>query len=407
MKKEDIVEIDKKDDIIIDALNEEENEFTKTLPKIDLGKVEENEDSIDYTISVSKEDFYGKESKNMLPIIIGIIILMCIGIGYILIKGSDIKIGNKENIKEEPKHEDINKTVIEEETVGEQEQGSVFNELYGALYFYKDDNTLFVSKEVLTNDSNKQYLGTYNCVSTACNTYKIENSNYYSFDENTVLISDNNKGFIYNYSLNKILTNSYSKWYKLETSPKTYLLAVDQTTNIYSNKGNNITNNQYNKIGNIINNKVYEHNDLYIIASKDNKVGVINIKENTVLIDLKYDAVNVEENNIFTVKENNKWYPINTNGEKKSQSSYDNIVLATASYMMVIDKNSFDIVDYTGESLIKETISAPLNYERHDQNGNRKGIEISEVENNSVTILIGEEAYRFNINTFSIIKYSY
>ena len=80
-KNSENVENSQNNDVITQALDEEEKEFTKTLTeelqpvapvkekvedKVETPKVKETEDSVDAADFVTKEEFYGKENKTLL-----------------------------------------------------------------------------------------------------------------------------------------------------------------------------------------------------------------------------------------------------------------------------------------------------------------------------------------------------
>lgn len=392
MKDEEKVEID----ILEEAIENEEIEFTKTIPKLVVdNELKETEDSIDYTLSISREEFYGKEDKKKLPIIIILLIILFVVFAYVGIKFLDIKIGETE--KEEKKV--IQEEIKEPETKleGEEKSMSDYNEEYGAIYFYQDNsNKLYISKIIVTNDTGKKYLGVYNCTTSDCNIYLLNNESYYSLENKTILVKDG-KGFIFNYGTNKIVTDSYINWYKINNS---YLLAVDNVSNIYSNRGTNVTKDNFDTIGKIKGSSLQGISGNFIIVSKDSKYGVINFEDGKIEVEVNYEDIRIEKNNIFLVKENGKWHTIIKS--TLSSKGYDEVILATLNYVMVIDGTNFDIVDIKGESLINESIEAPKDYTRD----NPKNFEMSDVEGSTVVITINEEVYRFNVNTFSIIKYS-
>lgn len=411
-------------DVITEALNQEEQEFTKTLTEElkpvttpveekpeEVKKVKEIEESVDAADFVTKEEFYGKENKTAKIIIIVVIVVLCILIGYFALKYMNIKIGSsKQTIVEQSVSTMVPATDSTSTTITESHAVSEYNNSYGALYFYSENNTISVSNKLLTDVGSKKYLGMYNCESTSCSLYNKNNVSFNSFADNTVLISDNGKGIIYNYNNNTILTNAYTTWFKMQVASRTYLLAVDTTSNIYGPNGNNITKSEYSDLGTIINGSLYEQLDSYITAKKDGKWGIINVTNDNVIIDFKYDAIHIETKDIFTIQDTNLWYAINANGEKMSTTGYTEIVKADTKYMMVIKDNMFDIVDYTSASLIKQDIDAPKTYKRYDDNGNMLGITLKDEGNNITLITIvqasGTSLYRFNTNTLSIAKYT-
>ena len=425
-KNSENVENSQNNDVITQALDEEEKEFTKTLTeelqpvapvkekvedKVETPKVKETEDSVDAADFVTKEEFYGKENKTARWIIIIVVVLICVGVGYFLLKFMNIKISSAHQATVEQSTSTTSSNTDSTTTSdGESHAVATYNDRYGSLFFYSDNGVITSTTKLLTDVGSKKYLGMYNCESTSCSLYNKDNITFNSNADNTLLISDNGKGIIFNYSTNMILTEAYTSWYTVTVASRTYLVAVDTKSNIYGPNGSNITKNEYTDIGSVINGKLYEYADTYITAKKDGKWGVINITNDKMIVNFKYDDIRIDSKDIFEVKENNLWYATKSTGEKLISTGYTEIVKADAKYLMVIKDNTFDIVDYTGASLIKTDIDAPKAFKRYDDNGNMVGITLKDEGNNIILITItqasGTALYRFNTNTLAIAKYS-
>lgn len=369
-------------------------EYEKNNKNNNHVETEPSSDSLDF---VTKDEFYGKENKWFKWVGMIIFIIVCLVMGFLLLQFSSIKIeGIKINTPKESMSNEESKTT--EITYGEEKNVSDFNSKYGALYLYLENDEPKVVRE-LSNSGLNQYLGMYNCESSNCS---LCDTKFYSKENNTILIKDNNKCFLYNFKNNKILTNSYANFYVLSLKNRKYLLGSSyEKNNIYSALGINLTNDKYKNLGKIIDNNVYRYLNNHIVFEENNKFGILDYTNNKKVIENKYNDIRLFDNNKFGIKKENKWYLINEKEEKILTTGYKEIINVVDKYIFVINEENFDIVDYDGKSLLKEQIKLSNEYKYQD-NKELENIQIKE-EKEEVVIAINMLKYTLNKQTGVIL----
>jgi len=195
------------------------------------------------------------------------------------------------------------------------------------LYFYKCSNQLCTSTE---NQNN--YYNRILCDDNICPYIKEING------ENLIL-SKNNKSYIYNYIDDKIINNKY----------------IDYN---YIGNGNYSVSNENNKYGlidengNILVDFNYEfitgYKDEYISIKKNNKYGIINENQN-INIEAIYDDIILIDDKIYSYKLEGKYY-FNSYDEKLSNKKTYDFVYVTDSAILVISDKTIDILDYNLKS---------------------------------------------------------
>lgn len=248
-----------------------------------------------------------------------------------------------------------------------------------------DDYTVSKAIEKESIDNSKKILATYNCKYDDCDIYT-NNSFDNLYDERYLIIKENNKVFIYDFSNNKVVSNFYDEIItKLENN--NYIIKNDNKSGMINNEGTEIVIPNYDEIEyqNIYDNKVK--------LKKDNKYGMLNIENGTVLIEPHYENINIDSTHNYSILQNNLWYVIDSN-ENILTNGYNYTFAFNKGYIALVD-SSLQILNYNKEEmvLLNETVIPIYNIENGFKIERKSNVIYIEVYNNEETI-----KYEYNIN---------
>lgn len=217
-----------------------------------------------------------------------------------------------------------------------------------SLYFYEQDGKLYVDEE----NKNNNYIGSYNCKSDYCGAHYVT----HNIDNQTIVINDD-LGFIYNYKDNIIVSNEYDFIIILEENPvgkkndKVVLLDwkgkeiskyYDDIFDYFKRMTVPIVLQNYSLKNNIVS---YESNGKY---------GVLSLKDGSEITDEKYDEISIYDDNIVATI-NGLDYVMDSSGNIKS-TGFKKILSSNDKIIVIEENEMIDIIDYNGNSKIKEKI---------------------------------------------------
>jgi len=348
-----------KEDLELLIIDPKENKKPRKSKRIK--KSEMSADALD-------DSFVEPESKKGIIIgtlvsifVIGAVILF---VNYISGEGKILEPIDK---KEEPNSVITNKEEVDNTDSVEQSGVGEYKEEFGSLFLYKtSDEKIIAKREVISDLEKYTYLGIYNCQSDKCDLPKIEGSEFVSFENTTTLLNDDGL-FIYNYNTDTVLTYKYDSFRKIKALDKEYLIGVaEDSTNIYSAKGNKITTDGYEQIGFIYNDLVHSYNDNVISAKKNGKWGLITIRTNETIIDFAWDNLYVSNDELYIVEKEGEYLVMDSSNVQLTENSYPLIVEAYSEFFITIEDNKLDIKKYDGESLLIEPLDVLMSYERYN-----------------------------------------
>jgi hypothetical protein len=216
-------------------------------------------------------------------------------------------------------------------------------------------------------DTNK-YLYFYDCDSKLCTsttkvgeyysryTFKKNSPYIISYDEETAIISDNDKYLVYNYKDDKVIINNYD-WYEyLSYNDKTYfMMKGNNKFGIIDNQGNVVVNNEYDNI-------VIEGNMLKV--SNDSLYGLLD-NEFNIYLDVEYQYVDVNGENII-IEKDNKYSLLSLNKDIVGSNYLYIIRIDDSNYLVIDTDNNIDIVNNKMESNLIMIIEGTLDYSNID-----------------------------------------
>ena len=207
------------------------------------------------------------------------------------------------------------------------------------LYFYDCDNKLCTSTTKVDS-----YYSRY--------TYKKNSPYVVNYNEDTVIINDNDKYLVYDYKNDKVVNDSYD-WYEyLSYNDTVYLIVKDNNKmGIIDEDGKAIVNNVYDSIVPL---------GKMLKVRNDNLYGLLDNDFNSYL-DIEYQYVSVNGENVIIEKDNT--YSLLSFSKEVIGSDYLYITRADDNNYLVIDKeNKIDIVNNKLESNLIMIIDGYLDY---------------------------------------------
>lgn len=256
------------------------------------------------------------------------------------------------------------------------------------IYIY-DDYTVSKVENKDNIDSTKTILGSYNCKSNDCD---ILNSNEYQnpYDNKYVILKENEELFIYDFTLNKIVSNKYDDIiYKLNDY---YIVKDNNKYGIISKSGVELVVTSYDEI---LYNDIY---DSYIKVKNNNLYGVIDLDNGNTIIDTKYNDIKINDSKYYSILKDNLWYVIDKE-ENVITNGYKDIFAFNKGFIALID-NNLQILKYNKD------VNEPLNeniitiYKEDGYKISRNGSTISIEINNEDSVV----KYEYNINRNNLIS---
>lgn len=153
------------------------------------------------------------------------------------------------------------------------------------LYFYDCNDTVCVSSAM---DNSKTIISKYECRYTECPKYeRIINNDY------ALLKESDNSYELYNYKSGNIISAGYNNYSFIDDE---YIVVTKNNKDGIININDEIVvDTIYDKLGIIDNDNLTGYNKDYIIALKNDKYGIISIKDGKIREDFKYDKDKLDE----------------------------------------------------------------------------------------------------------------
>ena len=252
------------------------------------------------------------------------------------------------------------------------------------INIYNDYSFLKVeSKDKI--DTSKTLIGSYNCKADDCEVYK-ENI----FEEKYIVLKENEDVFIYDFTLNKIVSNLYDDLGD-EIKDNYYITLKDGKHGVISKSGVEIITSSYDEI---------YVNDTYdsIVKIKNNKsYGVIDLDNGSLIIEPKYENIKLTDSKYYSILKDNLWYVIDLEGNVLT-NGYEFVYAFSKGFIALVGDN-LKFFKYGAEEDLLIENSIPI-YDKNDFDISRSGSTISiNVKNQDVII-----KYQYIINRNSLIN---
>ena len=244
-----------------------------------------------------------------------------------------------------------------------------------------DDYSTFKIANKDNVDNSKSILGTYNCKNDDCSVY-VNESLESIYDNKYLIVKENDKVFIYDFLLNKVVSDYYDEVvYNLNNN---YLVVKRiNKYGVISRAGLSIVDTLYDEINY---DAVY---DSYIKVKNNNLYGVLDLDNGNIIIDLKYKDLNITDSKYYSIFKDDLWYVIDEN-ENILTNGYKYVFSFNKGFIALKD-NNLEILKYNKE--IEELLNDRV---------------IPIYEENGYEIIRNGNVIDININTSSdIIKYQY
>ena len=215
-----------------------------------------------------------------------------------------------------------------------------------------DDYTTskIMNKENINND--KVLIGSYNCKSDNCEVIEKD-----IFDKRYIILKENDKMFIYDFTIGKIMSNYYDE-ISFEVNDKYYITKLENKYGIISKTGVEIIGHNYDEI---FSDSVY---DSYIKVKNGKLYGIIDLDNGSIVIDTKYEDIKVSDSKYFSVLKDGLWYVID-NEENIITNGYEDVFAFSKGFIALIDEN-LNFLKYNkeeNEMLISDVIPIYDDYE--------------------------------------------
>ena len=260
----------------------------------------------------------------------------------------------------------------------------------GKIEFYSDD----------------QLITTYLCEMEECDLYDKGKFSYFSTNPTIVALADDNMVFLYDYVEGKKVSDIYVELQNLVRDGKTIAFIAQKendTFGIINIQGKIIIPFNYLGLGYSINDTVvtdYSYEKDLITAKKVTGWGLISMETGRVIIEPVYDDIYYNGYDAVVVKYNDMWHLMDLNGNEILKEAYD-IIIPTRSYIFVAKEKRFNILNYSGNSVINEEVPTFVRGFR-----SRDKIEVPtfkiEIKNSDIAVYImknSTEYIEYNFNT--------
>ena len=213
----------------------------------------------------------------------------------------------------------------------------------------------------------EELISVYECEHNKCGLDKI--ANYNSCLDNIAVIYDGDEKYLYNYQALQNVIDPLSEIMPVKDED-TYLgfIAKDAKTQKYGYvdlRGTEKLKFKYDQLGLILDDhldyRTYNVKDEKIVASLDDKYGVIDFKTGKEILPIKYDNVYLGPDNSYVIKDGKKYYLINSNGEKIIDKGYD-MIFAFDKLLVVNEDNKLKLIDYDNNKVINQEIETTILY---------------------------------------------
>ena len=353
------------------------------------------------------------KTKVILTILLCALILF---LAYILLDKYSI-IGEKENSNQHNSNPPVDtNTDVDTDTDTNVPDTTIDDSSSNKLYFYYstyEGKKIVSSTMKLSEVNTANMIGSYTCKADNCNAYQA-----YAYEptkgEVFVIIEDGTGSFIYNLAQNLKVSKNYTSLEcmndELYSTTKFYC-AAEVTLNNYElmTLGGYVIAKDFEAIG--LNMGIsrtfysYDLNKDIVTAKKNGKWGIINISTGKVVVDYKYEAAEILDNGRVIFKLSGKYYLSDIKESIASKTAHDTIVKDYGTYMIVIDSNYLDIVDYDGNSIIDSKLKLNNPFVRYPYEG-ILGVAVSEITNNIITIRIeasGNAVYEYDEYEYNVL----
>lgn len=200
-----------------------------------------------------------------------------------------------------------------------------------------------------------------------------------------IILRDGEKYILYNVSTSKVIFEgeifgieeiyemddsglvSSDNFFKGSSNIKGYSYKENGKFGLLDVNGKKLTSAVYDEIGNSslfgFTNETYS----YIQFKKDNKWGLVSLKDGKEVVSNKYEAINIYNSNKFAVKINNKWSILtydNVNANIDNLKKYDDLYLGDNYYLATLNKK-VNLYDYDGNMIGNINLDAGTKSDEH------------------------------------------
>lgn len=218
--------------------------------------------------------------------------------------------------------------------------------------------------------------------------YNNDKSNNIFFEDDVLVVKNNNKYGLVDYSGKVLLNCEYESIDSIKEIENTLIIKKDGKVGISDNKGKIIIPTEYKEIKSLGDN--YQNG--YIVINSENKYGVIDFTGNKILENKYEDISQVYGNGMYVVK--NKEYKLIDKTEKTVLDNFDSIKSINGENVIVSVDGKFGVKNIENEELIsidyQDLTYAFSNYYIAKKNGkygliNTKGEEVLKFEYNNLS----------------------
>ena len=152
------------------------------------------------------------------------------------------------------------------------------------LYFYKCDNELCTTE---VEDKDKEIYSAYDCWYEACPVYKS------NVNDDYVLLEKDNIIILYNYKTGEEISRDYNNYTFIDNDH--IIVEKDEKYGIIDIQNKVIADLEYNEIGYYEDGILKGYNTSNIIATKNDKLGIISYKDGSIVENFNYTNANINE----------------------------------------------------------------------------------------------------------------
>lgn len=253
--------------------------------------------------------------------------------------------------------------------------------------------------------ANNELLNVYEC--ETCDVYTLGTYEYFSTDPTVLAIKEEENVFLYDYTLNKVVSDNYTKLQNLMEDDKTVAFVATNDTGlsgIIDVRGTVLVPIEYEELGYSVSGgevSDYSYSKDKITAKKNELWGVINFKGD-VLVDFKYEDIYYNGYDAIVVCDEGYWYLTDFEGNRLIDTGYD-IMIPIKSYVFASVNHVFYVLNYKGESIISKEIPTYLDTFRSRENAVTATFKIEE-DGTVVNIYIVNTNKTYNQYKFNTVN---
>lgn len=201
-------------------------------------------------------------------------------------------------------------------------------------------------KTKIINEKNEAQFTEYEQVEFVTNH---DSANVLWYENNVIKVKSNGKYGLINFEGRELLKCEYDKIEPLLGVKNTFLITKDNKVGVSDNFGNIIVEAKYKEVKRI----EADNKKEFIIIDENDKCGVA-LPDKTIALECKYSSIKpLTENNVYVVKEEEKWKIVNGNNSINIDFDFDDVIDMSTEYYIIKKESKCGVINKKGETILE------------------------------------------------------